>query len=235
MRARVVGRPRTSPRACGPARRRPRPTPARRRTRSRRRRSARRSRRDAATPTVDVSTTWVVTRSLAATSSRGHRARTPRRRAGCTRRRRRARATSATDAHVRRPRRARGRDRRRRAPTTREPAPHEVRRERAAHVAEPDEPDRAPRSAVVRARPRSCRITRRADTPAGPPQYATSLEEQLVDLGVGDARRAARRRRAAGTPPSGPSVAVIASTSRLRSRVDSGPSRVHTPHAVDVR
>ena len=42
VRAGVVARRRTSPRACGPGRRRPRPTPARRRRRCRRRRAARR-------------------------------------------------------------------------------------------------------------------------------------------------------------------------------------------------
>ena len=166
----VVRRRRTSPRACGPARRQRRPTPARRRRRRRPRRAAPRS-----------------------PARRARRSSRCRPRAWCRRSAtarispvdlfgRRAVGQAQHDdvgaprdlghgAHVRG---ARGRALRaeRVVRDDREAGLHEVRGQDAAHVAEADESDACPSSRVAdraQARTRLDR-SRRAATPAGAPQ-----------------------------------------------------------------
>src|SRR5579884_2365383 len=109
----------------------------------------------------------------------------------------------------------------------------EVRGERVAHVAQTDAADRP---VHPRAHPRSARTAvtaRRAETPAGPPQYAAiwnrssstsaSVTPARVDAATWIRNSSIR-----------PRAAVIAITSKLRSRVLSGPPRAQTPHAIDV-
>ncbi len=161
--------PRTSPRACAPARRPRRRTPARRRTRRLRPRAARPARGRSRTPMVDVSTTAVT-----------RRATTPR-------------ISPTTDSLARPSGRlstitsaARG-ELTDVGPVGRAlgdalgsdhvvghhgvTARHQVRRQHAAHVAQADEPDGRHRQPPARSA-RTARISRRAATAAGAPQYA---------------------------------------------------------------
>ena len=146
----------------------------------------------AATPTVDVSTTWVVMRSAAATTSRGHRLATRRRRAGCTPRRRRLAPRRRPTRRASR-RRAHARARRRRGRRRSKPAPTRFAASALPMLPSPTNPTVRHGQPPSRGRAQLAGSRRRAETPAGRTAVRDELEEQLVDLGVGDAR--ARRRR----------------------------------------